>query len=156
MSADVDVDKILLCRGCDESRRMKDSFPDPTKDDSKVDYGATSEGFAEDEELFENTQIRIIRIDSQTSTTRVSILIERTNGATGTTTASVELKNLAEYDVRDKYYTESTGMLYYSELSEEIQERVKALLDYPIRSELGDITEDEDEGESGSDLLRRE
>lgn len=151
----MDVDKILLCRACEESQHMKDSPTDPTKD-SKIGYGATSEGFAEYEESFENTQIRIIRIDSQTSTTRVSILIERTNGTTGTTTASVELKNLVEYDVRDKYYTESTGMLYYSELSEEIQERVKALLDYPIRSEFADISKDEHEGESDSDLLRRE
>lgn len=132
-AADVDVDKILLYRGCDGNRRMTDSPTDSTKDDSKVDYGAASEGFAEDEEFFENAQIQTIRIDSQTSTTRVSILIERSNGATGTRTASVELNNLVEYDVRDEFYDESTGMLYYNELSEDIQERVNALIDFSAR-----------------------
>ena len=111
---------------------MKDSPTDPTKD-SKIGYGATSEGFDKDEELFENAQIQTIRIDSQTSTTRVSILIEWSNGATSTKTASVELNNLVEDDVKDEFYYESTGMLYYSELSEDIQERVDALIDFSAR-----------------------
>lgn len=128
----MDVDKILLCRACDESRRMEDSPTDPTKD-SKIGYGATSEGFAEEEEFFENAQIQTIQIASQTSTTRISVLIERANGATGTRTASVELNNLVEYDVRDEFYDESTGMLYYSELSDDIQERVDALIDFSAR-----------------------
>lgn len=58
MSAEVDVDKLLLCRDCEGSRRMKDSPTDTTEDD----YGAASEGFDEERELLENAQIQTIQI----------------------------------------------------------------------------------------------
>lgn len=135
---------------------MTDSPTDPTKDDSKVDYGAASEGFAEDEELFENDHIQTIQIDSQTSTTRVSILIERANGATERRAASIELRNLVESDLGDEVFDESTGELDYNALSEELQYRINALIDFSARGDLTDDCEYGDERESESDPLRRE
>lgn len=58
--------------------------------------------------------------------------------------------------MRDEVYDESTGELDYSELPEELQDRVNALIDFSARSDLADDCEDGDEGESDSDPLRRE
>lgn len=131
---------------------MKDSPTDQTKDG----YTAVPEGFAEDKELFENNHIQTIQIGSQTSTTQVSVLIERANGISATRTASIELNNLVEYNVRDELYDESTGELDYSELSEELQDRVSALLDFSVVGEPADDSVDPDGEESDSDLLQRE
>lgn len=94
------------------------------------DTDAVPSGFDEEREMLNSTQIDTIWVESRISATRVSISIERENGATGTSTASIEILNLLKYDADDDVFDESSGEIRYQELSDETQKRLDAQMDF--------------------------
>lgn len=109
-------------------------------------------GFKDDAKALDQSQIKQIQLGEQLSPSMIRISIVRGKYLRGTP-ASIELRNLAKYDMDDDEYDEETGVIDYQALSPELRERTDALIEHSLR--ISEYTEIDDDGEESDDELRR-